>query len=97
MIKVLQGIYEQNLCQVWDGESLSEPFETSEGVKQGCLLSPVLFTLFLNDLHDKLPGGIVIAGVTIRVLMYADDLVLISESSEGLQLMIDAFYEYCLT
>lgn len=96
IIQVLQGIYEKNLCQVWDGETLSEAFETREGVRQGCLLSPVLFSLFLNDLHDSLPGGINVAGVNIKVLLYADDLVIISESSDGLQHMINAFFEYCV-
>jgi len=46
-------------------------------------------------LHDILPGGIEIAGINIKVLLYADDLVLISDSSDGLQTMINAFHEYC--
>jgi len=95
IIQTLQGLYDQNTCEIWHEDSLSDPFETNVGVKQGCLLSPVLFSLFLNDLHESLPGGIKIGNTVVRVLMYADDIVLLSDSSEGLQTMINAFSEYC--
>lgn len=95
IIKILQLLYNKTTSQVWDGESLSEPFSVSQGVKQGCLLSPVLFSLYLNDLHDLLPGGVEVAGTTVKLLMYADDIVLLSTSPDVLQKMIDALYSYC--
>ena len=67
------------------------------GVKQGCLLSPLLFSLDINDLPDALPGGVNVAGVNIKVLLYADDLVLLADLPEMLQSMIDAFSTYCKT
>jgi hypothetical protein len=59
MINILQLLYKDTLSQVWDGSVLSATFPVNQGVKQGCLLSPVLFALYLNDLHNALPFGIV--------------------------------------
>lgn len=95
MVRLLQKLYNNTTSQVWDGSTLSDPFTVTQGLKQGCLLSPVLFSLYLNDLHDYLPGGINVAGTVVKVLLYADDIVLLSDSPKGLQNMIDALYVYC--
>lgn len=88
-------LYSNTKCQVWDGSILSEEFGFNQGLKQGCVLSPFLFSIYLNDLYDALPGGVIVAGTTIKLLMYADDLVLLAESQSDLQYMIDAFSNYC--
>ncbi|XP_039276148.1 uncharacterized protein LOC120349696 [Nilaparvata lugens] len=58
-------------------------------------MSPLLFSLFLNDLNDELGGGLLINGKRIRVLLYADDIALISDSPVGLQYMINNLERYC--
>lgn len=95
LVLILQKLYNNTSSRVWDGSSLSDSFFISQGVKQGCLLSPVLFTLYLNDLPDNLPGGISVAGTVVKVLLYADDIVLLSDSPDILQNMIDSLYSYC--
>jgi len=97
IIIILMLLYESTSSQVWDGRALSDPFDIDQGVKQGCLLSPVLFSLYLNDLHDSLPGGASVGGLNVKVLMYADDLVLLSNCPMELQRMIDALALYCDT
>jgi len=87
-LNILQILYTDNLAAVWDGEQLSEWFTTEAGVKQGCLLSPLLFSLFLNDITDSLPCGIQICGCSIKALLYADDIVILAESPVELQAMI---------
>lgn len=94
-INVIKEMYTETKAAVWDGSAYSKWFVTSTGVKQGCLLSALLFSLFINDVVDDLPGGINIASSTINVLLYADDLVLLSESPENLQLMINRLASYC--
>jgi len=97
IICVLMLLYSNTSCQVWFENVLSNAFLIDQGVKQGCLLSPVLFSLFLNDLHDSLPGGIQVANMNVKVLLYADDLVLLSTCPNELQSMINAFELYCDT
>lgn len=96
IVRILRKLYENTHSRVWDGSSLSDSFKVSQGVRQGCLLSPVLFSLYLNDLPDCLPGGITVAGTVVKVLLYADDIVLLSDSPTDLQNMIDALYIYCV-
>jgi len=95
-LNVLQSLYTDNLATVWDREHLSEWLTTKAGVKQGCLLSPLLFSLFLNDITDCLPCGIQICGCSIKALLYADDIVILAESPVELQTMINALHKCCL-
>ena len=69
------------------------------GVQQGDLLSPTLFRLFINDLatNIKIAGaGIKIDDdLHVKVLLYADDLAIISESEEDLQRMLQSLSKWC--
>ena len=71
---------------------LTETFGIARGVKQGCLLSPTMFSIFINNLADVLRDanlGINVDDVIVNLLMYADDIVLLAESEENLQRMLD--------
>jgi hypothetical protein len=62
------------------------PIET--GVRQGCILSPLLYSLWINDLAVLLKraphGGVPLGhGTRLTVLLYADDIVLLSEDEAG--------------
>ena len=95
ILKLLESVYRDTRSAVWTGHELSESFETHVGVKQGCLLSPLLFILYINDLFECLEGGVNIDGKNIRLLMYADDIVLLADKVEVLQNMITNLEKYC--
>jgi hypothetical protein len=82
----------------FDG-TLSESFEGFVGVRQEECLSPVLFSLYLNDMEEELKNkgleGITVGALKLFLLLYADDTVLFSETEEGLQQTLDAFETYC--
>ena len=64
---------------------------------QGCSLSPILFSVFINGLlKDVEEAGIEISSdKMIGGMLLADDFVGVSESRERLQKLIDVVYKYC--
>ena len=82
---------------IQSGQYLSKPFCSNIGTPQGDSIAAILFSLFLSDIERWIPNdGIELNGVKIGIIMYADDIVLIAESSEKLQAMIDSLNQYCL-
>jgi len=82
-------------------EGLSARFSCGIGVKQGCPLSPLLFRLYLDGLEKHLNALVgdsppQLADIVIKVLLYADDLALMSETPQGLQKQIDVLSEFCV-
>ena len=66
---------------------------------QGCSLSSILFSVFINDLLkevEKADLGIQLGeGGRIGGMLFADDFVALSDSKEQLQKLIDLVYNYC--
>jgi len=96
IIEAVRNIYSHTTAKVWTKLGFTDVFSTYSGVRQGCLLSPLLFTIFINDLCDDIDlGGFCYNGVWIRLLMYADDIVFLAADPETLQGMIDKLANYC--
>ena len=91
MLKTIQSLYANLQSCVRVNGRLTDWFSQTAGVRQGDTLAPTLFALFVNDLATdikSLSKGVPINGEQISILMYADDVVLISDSEEGLQEML---------
>jgi hypothetical protein len=81
------------LCIVvrWDGAN-SSPLSVLSGVRQGGILSPILFNLYVNCFLTslrKLDLGCHVKNLFLGCIMYADDLLLLSPSVVNLQRMLD--------
>lgn len=94
-VRIIRKLYSQTSASVWNGEQLSNAFFTQEGVKQGCNLSPLLFSIFINDISDNMPTGVQINDIHLKALMFADDIVLLADSPRKMQRMIKCLEEYC--
>ena len=67
-------------------------------MRQGCNLSPLLFSLFISGLETELAKnkmGTRLWNRPIDLLMYADDIVLMSSSEEGLRKHLRSLEEFC--
>ena len=94
MWQVITRMYEAfGSAVLLDGE-MSASFSVEQGVAQGCSLSPILFSVFSNDLLkevEKTELGIHLGeGGRIGGMLFADDFVGVGNSKEQLQKLIDS-------
>ena len=96
MWHVVKGMYEVSRSTVFlDGEQ-SKMFSVEQGVAQGCSLSPMLFSAFINDLLKEVEeAGIGVQLCNDRSMTGADDFVGVSDSRENLQKLIEVVHNYC--
>lgn len=79
------------------GPCVSAPFGVRNGVRQGGILFPILFNLCVDDLSISLNNcttGCMIGNSLVNHIMYADDLVVLSPCSAGLQQLLNVCSEY---
>ena len=91
-LRVLIYVYRNQECNVKWNSTYSESFPVRNGVRQGAISSPLFFSLYINDLLIILRNagfGCHIGGFFVGRLGYADDLLLLSASRSGLQVMVD--------
>lgn len=81
------------------GGKLSEYFAIGIGVAQGAISSPMLFSIFINDLADRLAETNVGLQLTkdefVRVLLFADDTALMAKNPGDLQQLLNKLEEFC--
>ena len=78
---------------------ITDTLHLSVALKQGCPLSPLLFNIYINDLEDFLKKdnhGISIGNKTISSLLFADDVVMMANSAEYLQHLINVMASFSL-
>ena len=81
LVKAVMSLYEDLKTNVKVKSKLSEEFYVAIGVHQGSVLSPLLFAIVVDVVTENARKGL------MKEVLYADDLVLISETTEGLKEM----------
>lgn len=96
IIDLLKYWYGAQQFRVSWGNSLSSPFYTKCGIRQGSVLSAKLFAIYMDGLSDILnkENGCVIGDTRINHIFYADDLILFGPSAKCLQNLIDKSMHY---
>lgn len=97
--RALVNYYATSIAYVLNNGEMSEVFKTTIGVKQGGPLSPRLFAIYVEDLIIELENctfGTTLDTTKTGVLMFADDLIVLSDSKDNLQKMLKIIEMYCL-
>lgn len=92
-ITIIKNLYWNQTATVRYNDTKTEEATIERGVRQGCVLSPLLFNIYseqifaeaLSDIED----GIKINGKTINNLRYADDTAVIADNPEALQRLLN--------
>ena len=100
ILDCIKSLYSHDSAAVKNQEGISDIFDCLMGVKQGCPLSATLFGLFVDGLEQHLMDTIgndapSLSGVLIPLLLYADDLTIMSTTAAGLQRQLDALQLFC--
>ncbi|XP_071580242.1 uncharacterized protein [Temnothorax nylanderi] len=92
-IRLISNLYWQQTAEVRLESATSETTLIKKGVRQGCVLSLLLFNIYSEAIFKEalggVTGGIRINGRTINNIKYADDTVVLAENMQDLQNMID--------
>lgn len=86
-IRILQRMFDHNSAQVVVNGKRSQPFGLRAGLLQGSVLSPFLYSIFIDDLAKDLmkEDRIEIGKFSLNCTMYADDIAVFASSAEKLQ------------
>ena len=79
------------------GTCIGDKFNVTNGVKQGGVLSPTLFSVYMDDLFERLQKrgvGCYMGNYFVGCLAYADDLTILAPSKKALQIMINICQGY---
>ncbi|KAK3092919.1 hypothetical protein FSP39_008861 [Pinctada imbricata] len=94
----IKSLYTDTESCVRLGNRLTDWFSCRSGVKQGDNLSPTIFSLFINDLAMQIKAlnkGVPVGDLNISILLYADDIALITQNEKDMQALLNTVESWC--
>ena len=100
LVRTIEQLYDKATSAVQMTGSIGEWFRTTVGVRQGCLLSPTLFSIFLerimSDALEEHDGKVSIGGRNITNLRFSDDIDALAEEEQELEaLLVESLDKTC--
>jgi len=94
--RLINNLYNKQQVKIRIEDKESEPAYIGRGVRQGCILSPILFSIYteaiMREAFEDSEEGVSIGGVKMKDIRFADDQVVIAETEEGLQKLVDSLH-----
>ena len=96
LVRTIEQLYDKATSAVQMNGSIGEWFRirTTVGVRQGCLLSPTIFNIFLerimSDALEEHDGKVSIGGRNIINLRFADDIAALAEEEQELEALLES-------
>ena len=97
-LQFLRALYDGTSCRVKVDNKQSDKFPVTSGLRQGCVMSPLLFSLYINTLIDTLKKhdcGIQCGNDIIPGLLFADDTAMLAPDEEGLTRSLNCMVQWC--
>ena len=94
---IIKYIYEGDQVCIKLDDLITPAIKTMMGVRQGCVLSPLLFNIYMADFPRSLSENIGVKLTEdhlINCILWADDIILLSETEEGLQRLLHELKNY---
>ena len=94
-VKIIEFLYKNQEVRVKYKNSYSDSWMLKNGVRQGAILSPFFFNLYMNDALNKvcsLDVGCKLDVHKSNIIGYADDITVLAPSVAGLQLLVDTLF-----
>ena len=93
-------LYKEGKPFIKIGGTISQDIRVEKGVRQGCIMSPFLFNILMSDLPGKFNGNYNVnldENKKISCVVWADDILMLSEREIGMKNMLEVLNEYCIT
>ena len=95
LIFIIKNMLEQQYVRLVFHNKKGKEWKIGNGVRQGGILSPLLFNFYINDIINEISElsiGCTLDFYIVNILAFADDIVLNAPSANGLQFLIDKFF-----
>ena len=98
-LETIKSLYKDDYVTSNANGISTDPVYLGRGLRQGCSLSPILFSLYVSDMSRDLHAsnlGVLLHKVCISCIFFADDIVLVSRDADGLRQLLNIVQEHCI-